>query len=269
MSNPDAQYTGSIPANYDRVLGPMLFQPFADNMAPRVAALSPQAVLETAAGTGIVTLRLAECLPASTRIVGTDLNQVMIDFAAAKPTPRPITWQACDATQLPFADAEFDCVVCQFGVMFFPSQLAGYREAFRVLKPGGHFLFCVWDRIEVNPIAEAMSDFLAERFPADPPKFLRRTPYGHHDIDLIRRSLAEAGFTGVEAQVVTMANSCPSPEDAAYGQCHGSPVRGEILARDPDGLSSAATAMTSFLAGRFGPGRIESSMRAIIFTARR
>lgn len=269
MQSSDAQYTGSIPANYDRVLGPMLFQPYAEVMAPRVAALSPQAVLGTAAGTGIVTLALADCLPASTRITGTDLNQVMIDFAASKPAPRPISWQACDATALPFDDASFDCVVCQFGVMFFPSQLAGYREAFRVLKPGGHYLFSVWDRIEANPIAEAMSDFLAERFPADPPMFLRRTPYGHHDIDLTRRNLAEAGFSGVETQVVTLPNSCPSPEDAAYGQCHGSPVRGEILARDPDGLSTAAAAMTSFLAGRFGPGRIVSSMQAIVFTARR
>lgn len=269
MEQSDTEFTGSIPRNYDRILGPMLFEPYAGNMAARVAALSPQAVLETAAGTGIVTLRLASALPVDTQIVATDLNQAMIDTAAAKPTPRPITWQACDATRLPFADSMFDCVVCQFGVMFFPSQLTGYEEAFRVLKSGGHFLFSVWDRIETNPIAEAMSDALAEQFPADPPMFLRRTPYGHSDLDRTRRQLAEAGFTQVEAEVVTFANTCPSPEEAAYGQCHGSPVRGEIEARDPTGLSAAATAMTAFLAKRFGAGRIDSTMQAIVFTARR
>lgn len=269
MESSDTDFTGSIPGNYDRVLGPMLFEPYAEDMIRRVAVLAPQAVLETAAGTGIVTMRLANSLPTTTRIVATDLNQAMIDTAAAKPAPRPITFQACDATELPFENETFDCVVCQFGVMFFPSQLLGYQEAFRVLRPGGHYLFSVWDRIEMNPIAKAMSDALAERFPSDPPMFLRRTPYGHHDIDLTRRHLVEAGFSGVEAQVVSMPNSCPSPEVAAYGQCHGSPVRGEIEARDPTGLTSAAEAMTAFLAGRFGAGQIDSTMQAIIFTARR
>ena len=114
-----------------------------------------------------------------------------------------------------------------------------------------------------------MSDALAERFPQDPPLFLRRTPYGHSDVDLTRRELAEAGFTDVKADVVTFPNTCPSPEDAANGQCHGSPVRGEIVARDPTGISAAAEAMAAFLAKTFGPGRIDSTMQAIVFTARR
>ncbi|WP_295079458.1 class I SAM-dependent methyltransferase [Tabrizicola sp.] len=269
MEHLDTVFTGSIPANYDRVLGPMLFAPYAADLAERVVKAAPQAVLETAAGTGIVTLKLAERLPFSTEITATDLNQAMIDFAAAKPAPRQITWQACDATKLPFDDASFDCVVCQFGVMFFPAQLTGYREAHRVLKPGGHYLFSVWGPIEANPIALAMSDALAERFPQDPPLFLRRTPYGHSDVDLTRRELAEAGFTDVKADVVTFPNTCPSPEDAANGQCQGSPVRGEIVARDPNGVSAAAEAMAAFLAKRFGPGRIDSTMQAIVFTARR
>jgi SAM-dependent methyltransferase len=269
MEQQDSVFTGSIPVNYDRVLGPMLFAPYAAVMADRVAALSPQAVLETAAGTGIVTLCLANSLPVSTQIVATDLNQAMIDFAATKPAPRPITWQACDATKLLFADGSFDCVVCQFGVMFFPSQLTGYQEAYRVLKPGGHYIFSVWDHIVANPIALAMSDALADRFPDDPPQFLRRTPYGHSDVDLTRRQLAEAGFVDVQADVVSFANTCPSPEEAANGQCHGSPVRGEIVVRDPTGISAAAEAMTEFLAQRFGAGRIDSTMQAIIFSARR
>lgn len=269
MTLSDKDYTGTIPGNYDRILGPMLFAPYAGVMAPRVAALKPQAVLETAAGTGILTLHLADLLPFTTTLVATDLNQAMLDAAATKPAPRPITWQACDATALPFADGSFDCVVCQFGVMFFPSQLAGYQEAFRVLQPGGHFLFCLWDRIETNPIALAMSDALADRFPTDPPGFLRRTPYGHSDPEVTLKQLAEAGFAHVDTQVVTLANSCASPEEAAYGQCHGSPVRGEIEARDPGGLTAAAAAMTTFLAGRFGAGRIDSRMQATVFTARR
>jgi ubiquinone/menaquinone biosynthesis C-methylase UbiE len=269
MEQQDSVFTGSIPANYDRILGPMLFAPYATDLAERVAALSPLSVLETAAGTGIVTLTLAGSVPRSTQITATDLNQAMLDFAAAKPAPRPITWQACDATKLPFDNGAFDCVICQFGVMFFPSQLLGYQEAYRTLKPGGHYLFSVWDHIAANPIAQAMSDALAERFPNDPPMFLRRTPYGHSDVDLTRRQLAEAGFTHIDADVVTFANTCPSPADAAFGQCNGSPVRGEIEARDPTGIPAAAEAMTAFLEKRFGAGRIDSTMQAIVYTAQK
>src|SRR5262249_49704927 len=152
MKDTDKLFIGSMPALYDRHLGPFLFAPYARDVAARAAALAPRRLLETAAGTGIVTRALAQALPETTTITATDLNQAMVDYAAAQTRAPNLTWGQADALALPFADGSFDAVVCQFGVMFFPDKRAGFREALRVLRPGGHFLFSVWDRIEENEI---------------------------------------------------------------------------------------------------------------------
>lgn len=267
MTQSDKAFTGSIPALYDRYLGPMLFAPFADDLAARVKALAPLFVLETAAGTGIVTRRLAEVLPDDAVITATDLNQAMLDTAAAKFTSPRIGWQVCDATMLPFADRSFDCVLCQFGVMFFPSKVDAFKEARRVLRPGGKFLFNVWDKIESSPIFLTVADAIAARYPDDPPNFPRRTPYGHYAVQPILDQLSAAGFTKLESAVVTLPSASPTPLDAAIGVCHGSPLRSEIEARDPTGLDAATDAAAAALAARFGDGPIESTMQAIIFTA--
>ena len=267
MTQSDKAYTGSIPAFYDRYLGPMLFRPYAADIAARAMAFAPLTVLETAAGTGIVTARLAEVLADDARITATDLNQAMIDVGAAKVNSPKVKWRACDATRLPFADGSFDLVLCQFGIMFFPSKLDAFKEARRVLRPGGKFLFNVWDRIELNPFPLTVADAIAALYSVDPPNYPRRTPYGHHDVETIKNQLVEAGFRTIEFVVVTLPTSCPSAGDAAIAQLHGSPMRIEIEARDPTGLEAATDAVEAALAARFGDGPIESTMQAIVFTA--
>ena len=195
MSESDKVFAGSIPENYDRLMAPLIFEPFAEDIAQRAASLSPSAVLETAAGTGVVTRALAPRLPLSASYIVTDLNQPMLDYAASRQPPDiRITWRQADALALPFDDAAFDLVCCQFGAMFFPDRIAGYREAKRVLKPGGHFLFNVWDRIEENVFAHEVTNALAEIFLNDPPRFLARTPHGYHDTALIRSELERCRF---------------------------------------------------------------------------
>ena len=185
MQSADSVFAGSIPALYDRYLGPALFDPYAADLARRVVDLSAGAVLETAAGTGRVTRVLAQALPDSVSIVATDLNQAMLDFATAQPGGDRVSWRQADALALPFEGARFDAVVCQFGVMFFPDKPAGYREAARVLKPGGRFLFNVWDAIEANTFALVTTEALSGQFPENPPLFLPRTPYAYYRTDVI------------------------------------------------------------------------------------
>ena len=137
MSSSAAGFSGSVPALYDLHLGPVLFEPYASDLVSRLPSGDRLRVLEIACGTGIVTRRLQEALP-DAAIVATDLNEPMIDYArGAVPAPG-ILWQQADAQALGFDDGSFDVVVCQFGFMFLPDKVQGFREARRVLASGGH-----------------------------------------------------------------------------------------------------------------------------------
>jgi ubiquinone/menaquinone biosynthesis C-methylase UbiE len=267
MPQTDAVFAGSIPAFYDRYLGPLLFEPYAADLVRRLADISSGRVLETAAGTGIVTRTLVRALPEAVAIVATDLNQPMLDFAAAQLGTARVEWRQADALDLPFEKDFFDAVVCQFGVMFFPEKQAAYREARRVLKPAGRFIFSVWDRLEENELSQIVSDAVAELFPEDPPRFLARTPYTYSDIGIIRKELAESGFSSTTAETLRQVSRALSARDAVIGLCQGSPLRSEIEARDPDRLGAATEAAASAVAARFGNGVVQAKMQAHVITA--
>lgn len=266
MESTDTVFAGSIPALYDRCLGPLLFEPYAGDMARRAAALAPNDVLETAAGTGIVTAALARALPEA-RIVATDLNQAMLDVAAGRFGSRSVEFRTADAQALPFADSSFDLVVCQFGAMFFPDRVTAYRDARRVLRPGGRFLFNVWDRLEENPASDAPARAVAALFPDDPPDFLRRVPFSYFDTAEVERDLRAAGFARVEAETVRLRHGRASPADAAAGLCQGSPLRSEIEARDPARLAEATAAAEEALTAMSRDGKVDAQMSAHVFMA--
>jgi ubiquinone/menaquinone biosynthesis C-methylase UbiE len=266
----DRVFSGSIPALYDQYLVPLIFEACAEDLAGRVAAKAPVRVLETAAGTGALTRALALRLPPDIRLVATDLNQPMLDYAAAKQVgDQRIVWQQADALDLPFDDHGFDAVVCQFGVMFFPDRVAGYREARRVLAPGGHFLFNVWDRIEENAFAHAVTEALSGLYREDPPLFLARTPHGHHDAGRICAELASAGFAGVAVETFVRTSRGGSAREVAVAYCQGTPLRNEIEARSPDGLEAATEHAAKALAARFGDGPIEGQIKGHLLMATR
>jgi ubiquinone/menaquinone biosynthesis C-methylase UbiE len=265
----DKVFAGSIPEIYDRFMVPLIFEPYAADLAGRVAALAPRDVLETAAGTGVLTRALASRLAPSTRIVATDLNQAMLDQAARRQQGGVVEWQQADALALPFGDRSFDVVACQFGAMFFPDKVQGYREARRVLKPGGRYVFNVWDRIAENEFADVVTQALAEIFSDDPPCFLARTPHGYHDADKIREELGTAGFADVSIDAVDHRSKAASPRDPAIAYCQGTPLRNEIEARDASRLSEATDRATEAMAQRFGRGAVDGRIRALVITALR
>ena len=269
MTNTDTDkvFAGTIPAIYDRLMGPLLFQPYAEDMARRVAALAPQRILETAAGTGIVTGAMASILPAGTAITATDLNPAMLAIAAAHRAAPNVTWQQGDATRLSFAEDAFDAVVCQFGVMFFPDKLAAYREARRLLRPGGTLLFNVWDSLEENELPKIVSQAVAAAFPDDPPGFFARTPHGYFNADAIRSSLLAAGFTAINFETVRLRSMAATARDAATGFCQGTPLRNEIEQRDAGRLAAVTEAAAMAVAARFGADAIDVPMQAKVFSA--
>ncbi|MET1111056.1 MAG: class I SAM-dependent methyltransferase [Allosphingosinicella sp.] len=265
MTATDVQFAGSIPEFYDRCLGPFLFEPYAADLAGRAAALRPKRILETAAGTGIVTRALAAALPEA-RIVATDLNPDMLEVAARKLASERVTFAPADAQSLPFPDAGFDLVVCQFGAMFFPDRVAAYREALRALRPGGAFLFNVWDRLDANPASQAVAEAVAALFPGDPPSFISRVPFGYHDKAAVEADLRAAGFARVESETVAR-RSRGSARDVAPGLCQGSPLRSEIEARAPERLDEATGAALAELIRRCGDP-VDAAISAHVFTAR-
>lgn len=270
MSESDKVFAGSIPELYESHLVPLIFESYAIDLAKRIAALAPNDILETAAGTGVVTRALAGKLGSGARYIVTDLNQPMLDHAASKHDPdHRITWQTADALDLPFEDESFDVVACQFGVMFFPDKVAAFTEARRVLKPGGRFIFNAWDAIEANEFAHTVTLAASEIFVDDPPLFLARTPHGYHDVDTIRSDVLQAGFSEVSIETIETVSTAPSPSHPAIAYCQGTPLRNEIESRDASLLEHVTAKATQAIAARFGNGEVTGKIRGHVVTARR
>jgi ubiquinone/menaquinone biosynthesis C-methylase UbiE len=259
----DTVFAGSIPELYDSHLVPLIFEPYALDLAGRVAARQPSRVLETAAGTGVVTRAMTRALPPQVELVATDLSPPMLARAAALGTQRPVHWQVGDAMQLPFGDASFDVVVCQFGAMFFPDKAHAFGEARRVLRRGGALVFNAWDRIENNEFADIVTAALAGLFPADPPRFMARTPHGYFDLALISADLAAAGFSAAPYFETVAARV------AAIAYCQGTPLRNEIEARSGSTLAEATAVCEAAITERFGTGPVDGKIQAHIVVVER
>jgi SAM-dependent methyltransferase len=267
-SDTDRIFSGSIPSLYETYLVPLIFEPYAVDLANRVAARpSLTRVLEVAAGTGVATRALASVLPERVAIVATDLNPSMLDHASTLGTSRPVEWRQADGLQLPFPDASFDAVVCQFGVMFFPDKSQAFSETRRVLRPGGVFIFSVWDRIEENEFAETVTTALEGMFPGDPPRFMARIPHGYYEQPAIGRDLASGGFVAsAEIDTVAARSRAQSSRGPAIAYCQGTPLRSEIEARGPSRLAEATDVAAEAIAERFGREAVDGKMQAHIVT---
>jgi len=268
MKDQELRFSGSVPASYDRLMVPLIFQPYAEELARRAAGLRPARILETAAGTGAVTQALHTALPGA-EIVATDLNQPMLDIAAGRLNADNVSYVAADAQELPFDDGSFDLVVCQFGAMFYPDRVRAHSEARRVLRDGGHYLLAIWDRIERNVLTDLSQQTLIELFPEDPPLFMREGPFSYADPSQIERDLHAAGFTTVEIETVEKRSRAPSAHDAAAALCHGTPMGVEIQDREPGSLERVFEAVQRKFQSFECDGAIDAPMSAHIVTATR
>jgi len=268
MKDQNADFSGSIPAAYDRYLGPMFFQPYAEDLAARLQVAENSSVLELACGTGILTRVLRSRLPASAKLTATDLNEPMFRDAAGKfAENEAVQWQQADACSLPFADRMFDAVVCQFGLMFVPDKLLAVKEARRVLKPGGIFLFNVWDSLEHNALGQLTHQTIAGYFEKDPPTFYQ-VPFGYYDQGEIKRVLKAAGFDEIKTDVMSKVSRSERAEDAATGLVHGNPVAVAITERDSSLLPVITNAVAKAIGDQFGETDVRAPMRAIVVQAR-
>lgn len=269
MSDTATGFIGNIPQHYDQGLGPIIFADYAAETAGRVAANRPARVLETAAGTGIVTRKLRDALPAATQLTATDLNPPMLEIARAKFRPdERVSFQPADAVALPFADSSFDAVVCQFGIMFFPDKAKSCSEVYRVLAPGGRYLLSVWDSHRYNPYGRITHEVVAQLFPADPPQFYK-VPFSCHQIDPIKELLLDAGFGEIAMDVVRRVQPLPSAANFARAAVYGNPLIDQVRARGGVDPELIVETLTQEFRREFGddPGRLP--LQAMVFSARK
>ncbi len=266
MTAPDIRFTGSIPANYDKLLGPVFFDPYALDAAARLPR-NAKRVLEVACGSGVVTRRLRAVMPADAHLTATDLSESMIAYARSRmPGVAGVEFQSADAGALPFPDASFDAIVCQFGIMFVPDKAAAYREFRRVLVPGGTLLFSVWDAFDKNPVSRLARETVVKLFPNDPPDFLT-IPFGYHNVEEIRAQVRAAGFTAVTADRVAREMRSPSGRELAAGFCTGTPLATALAERPSVPVERVIDAMAFVIGGAYGERPVVAPMQAIVFTA--
>jgi ubiquinone/menaquinone biosynthesis C-methylase UbiE len=258
-------FSGSIPAHYDQYLGPMFFEPFAIALADRIGRMAPSTVLELAAGTG----RLTRYLPAVLKkaaITATDINPAMVKEGQEKVQHPAVTWQTVDAVTLPYNNASYECIAAQFGVMFYSDRPAAYREALRVLQPGGAFIFSTWENIALNPMAAIANDALKHFFPVDTPAFYS-VPFSYHDADVIRRDLSEAGFVNINIESVSLTGTSPSAYSAAKGLIEGTPTITAVEEREPALVPELLNYIELRIIEKFGKENLQVPLCAFVVTA--
>lgn len=215
-----------------------------------------------------MTRALAPLLERNASYIVTDLNQPMLDRAMRRqPEDDRIEWRQADALRLPFADAVFDVVCCQFGAMFFPDRAEAYRAARRTLRDGGLFIFNVWDRIEDNEFAQSVTSTAATFFPQDPPLFLARTPHGYHDLHQIHCDLRRAGFEDIKIHTLAAHSRAENARQPAIAYCQGTPLFNELAARDPDLIDTITARAAHDIERRFGTGPVSGKIQAHVIVA--
>jgi ubiquinone/menaquinone biosynthesis C-methylase UbiE len=266
MLDKNNSFIGSVPEFYERYLVPMHFEAHARIMVDRLGELRSGHLLEIAAGTGAVTRLLARELPDTVRITATDLNEPMLEMARLQPGTERVQWQQEDATSLSFPEGRFDVVLCQFGVMFFPDKVGAFRETFRVLKPGGCFIFSVWDRADRNPLVEVVQQALLSLFLEEIVRS-NLVPLSYHEPEVIRADLAAAGFIESELEAVIGHSQAPSARTEAIASVQGNFLRPKIEACGPEWLERATETVSNALTASFGEGSLTVPNRALLVKA--
>jgi ubiquinone/menaquinone biosynthesis C-methylase UbiE len=257
-----ASFAGSVPQNYDKYLGPVLFEPYALDLVNRVSGA--RNILEIACGTGRVTRHLVNTLPAGGKLVATDLNADMLNVARPVISDARIEWKVVDAQELPFADNSFDHVICQFGVMFFPDKAKAMEETYRVLQPGGRYIFNVWDALEFNPRSAIIKTVMDELMGADAPDFLKKGPFSWFDKEEIASLMERSGFKNIHLDIVRKSAYFETPDDLVNGFVKGSPLSSYLAEQTGELQQKIVTGLQQRIRSEFGDGRLESPMQAIV-----
>lgn len=269
MADNAIEFIGDIPTHYDAGLGPNLFVDYADRLVDACCDNTPARVIELAAGTGILSRKLRDRLPPGTSLLVTDLNSPMLDVARGKfAAGENVEFAVADAMDLSFGDAAFDLMACQFGVMFFPDKPAAFREAARIIKPGGRLVFNVFSAMQENPYSQIAYAVPAQFFPGEPPGFYK-VPFHYGNPEKVRADLASAGWREVRHETIRLRKKIENPEGFARGLVYGNPLIHDITNQGHIDPETVARAVLRALNVMFGPTGMTMPLEATMFTCTR
>ena len=212
--------------------------PLCDELV--AAAVSPgDRVLDVACGTGFATRAAAQAVGSAGRVSGSDVNSGMIAVAraASESSGVGITWHEAPAEKLPFGDGEFDSVICQQGLQFFPDPSVGLGEMARVTRPGGRLAATVWTARSESPYLEVQGQVLADFCGCDPDELL--SPFAQSGPGPLEGWFAAAGLDGVEVRSVEVTVSLPPVRDYLPDHMGAMPWAEAFAGLDPDRHSEA------------------------------
>lgn len=261
--------TGNDASDYEEHLGPLIFEPAANALLSHLVTLPANTILELACGTGRVTKHLRINFPVAARLIATDINPGMLDIAQQQLNDPSITFQLADAQQLPFTDQSFDLIVNQFGLMFLPDKQGGVHEAFRVLKPGGHFVFTTWDHAANMALFKLIIDELIVPVFKEEDTSRFYTPFSLHNPDVLNTYLEQAGFKNHQVTFMKFKGHADSPKHIVNTYFLKHPLGREVKARSPADFDRIAHEMEQKLIQQFGPGAFEFELSALIGTGQK
>ena len=255
-----AAFAGTIPANYERYLGPFLFEPYALDLVSRLRDKKYPDILEIACGTGRVTAHLAKSVKHDT-LTATDLNPDMIKVAKDIIQNDSINWMPADGMELPFDDSSFDLVVMQFGIMFFLDKEKGLKEAYRVLRHGGKLIYSTWNKVETVKAIHEGRVVIESYFGDDLPKFYS-VPFSMYDDRELTTITRRAGFKSITTTLVKKEGVSPSASDLAKGIVEGNPIYMAILERDTSLVNIIKDHVQKVLTEKFSVKDLRSPLEA-------
>ena len=242
------QLEGSSAEAYERYLVPIATAPWAEHLIALAAPRSGERVLDVGCGTGIVSRTVAPRVGDGGQVTGLDLNDDMLAVArAASATIRPtIEWRQGDAAALPFADAGFDIVFCQYAIQFFPDPAAALREMRRVLAPDGCLALMVGRSVEQNRVYGLVAETMA-RHAGPQAGVMMRSPFPDWTTADLRDLVASAGFPETQVGIHIMNLRYPSAADLLWQEASYSPLSGVFAALDPAARDALVADVTDAL----------------------
>ncbi|HZV70761.1 MAG TPA: methyltransferase domain-containing protein [Saprospiraceae bacterium] len=266
MTNPSSIFTGSIPEHYDHYLGPMFFEPYAVEVAYRIDPSRVNTALEIGCGTGRVTRQLRKVLRPGTKLIASDISPDMMQLAKENLKDQDIEWQIINGQDLPFEDNSIDLIVCCFTYMFVEDKDKAFSEAYRVLKPGGKFIFTTWDKLELNEASNVFRKIVKPYLPDPlPPSY--RLPFAFNDHVVLNEMLELAGFSDIHIESVEKESVCSSAREAATGLARGGSLYHEIMSRNPAWIEEISEKLEKELSEKYGEAPMVASMKAVICEA--